>query len=70
MAKEDNMAEEIIVPTKKVEKVLKTIVVEQLPTQAVNKALDEKGNEFNLVTRDDALTEILEICRGLKKGLL
>lgn len=64
------MAEEIIVPTKKVEKVLKTIVVEQLPTQAVNKALDEKGNEFNLVTRDDALTEILEICRGLKKGLL
>jgi hypothetical protein len=64
-----------MVEIKKVEEVkkevaVKTLVVEQLPTQAMNKAVDESGNEFNLITRDDALTEILEACRQLKKGLL
>lgn len=55
---------------KKEEKIQKTIVVAQLPTQPVNKATDEKGNEFNLLTVDEALTEILETIRALKKGLL
>jgi hypothetical protein len=64
------MAEEKEVSTKKEVKVTKTLVVEQLPTQAVNKALDEKGNEFDLITRDEAMTEILEAIRQLKKGLL
>lgn len=49
---------------------LKTLVVEQLPTQPMTKAVDEQGNEYNLVTRDEAITEILEIARSLKKGLL
>ena len=48
----------------------KTLVVEQFPTQAMNKVVDEKGNEFNLVTRDEALSEILEIARELKRGLI
>jgi len=64
------MAEEKEVSNKKEVKVTKTLVVEQLPTQAVNKALDEKGNEFDLITRDEAMTEILEAIRQLKKGLL
>lgn len=63
--------EKIEAKAKKESKVIaKTLVVEQYPTQPVNKALDEKGNEFNLITRDEAMTEILEIARELKKGLL
>lgn len=52
------------------DKQIKTVVVTQLPTQQVSKALDDKGNEFNIVTTEEALTEILEIARALKKGLL
>lgn len=46
---------------------IETIVVEQLPTQAVSKVVDENGNEFNVVTRDEALTEILKGVRKLLK---
>lgn len=55
---------------KKEEKVIKTIVVESLPTQAYNRTVDDKGNEYDLITRDEAINEILEIARQLKKGLL
>jgi hypothetical protein len=55
---------------KKEDKGIKTLVVEQIPTQPVNKAMDENGNEYLLINRDDALTEILETVRSLKKGLL
>ena len=64
------MVEEKSDKPKKDDKVAKTVVVSQLPQQQVNKALDENGNEFNLVTIDEALTEILETSRQLKKGLL
>ena len=55
---------------KKDESKVKTLVVAELPTQPMNKARDESGNEFDLMTTTDALTEILEIARSLKKGLL
>lgn len=64
------MAEEKETKSKKEEKVVKTVVVEQLPTQTYSDVVNNKGEEFKLVTRDDALTEILEIARQLKKGLL
>ena len=48
----------------------KTLVVEQFPTQPVNVINAEDGNEYNLITRDEALSEILEIARQMKKGLL
>lgn len=56
--------------SKKEDKSVKTVVVAQLPTQPVNKAIDENGTEFNLVNIEDAMTEILETVRQLKKGLL
>jgi hypothetical protein len=55
---------------KKEEKGSKTLVVENLPTQQINKAIGDDGNEYDLITRDEALTEILETVRSLKKGLL
>ncbi len=63
------MAEEKVAK-KQDEKNIKTIVVDQLPTQPINRGRDEDGVDIALVTRDEALTEILEIARALKKGLL
>lgn len=66
------MADEKTEPKIKKEekKEIKTVVVAQLPTQSVTKARDEEGNEFNLITMEEAITEILERVRELKKGLL
>ena len=48
----------------------KTIVVEQFPTQQINQLELEEGVTAALITRDEALTEILDIVRQLKKGLI
>lgn len=54
----------------KTSKEVKTAVVENLPAEPMRKVLAEDGSEYNLVTRDEALSEILETIRLLKKGLL
>lgn len=55
--------EEVPKPEKKEER---TIVVKELPQQDVRQALDDKGNTINLIPMEEALTEILKICRRLK----
>jgi hypothetical protein len=55
---------------KKEDKSIKTIVVPQLPNVPTNIGRDEDGNDVNLMSMDEALTEILDIARALKKGLL
>lgn len=52
---------------KKVEE--KTVVVAQLPSQQVNKALDENGNTINLITIEDAITDLLERVKRIEKGV-
>lgn len=54
----------------KKEKKLKALVYAQIPTQEIKTLVDKDGNEYEVVTVEDALTEILEIARDLKKGLL
>ena len=56
---------------KKEEKISEeTVVVEAIPSQPVRSGLSEDGKTmFNLVTRDEALTEILTLVREIKKGL-
>ena len=53
---------------KKSEKSL--VVVEQLPTQQLRVVTTEDGDEYECLTRDEALTEILKIVRKLEKGML
>lgn len=55
---------------KKEEKSTKTLVVRELPTQAMNTVTDDKGNDYSLMTVEEALTEILEIVKSLKAGVL
>ena len=62
------MTEEIK-DVKKTEVKVKTLVVTQLPTQNYNK-VTEDGVDYNLLTTEQAMTEILDILRQLKKGLL
>ena len=64
------MAEKSEVKAKEKTEDSKVLVVAQLPTQPTNRVKDESGAEYNLVTIEEALTEILEIARQLKKGLL
>ena len=64
------MVEEKEAKSKKVEDSAKIMVVEQYPTQPTNKVVDEKGAEYTLITRDEALTEMLDILKQLKRGLL
>lgn len=45
------------------------LVVQQLPTQQVTTA-KVGDKDYDLVTAEDALTEILKIVRELKKGLI
>lgn len=52
-----------------VKKETKTIVVNELPTQQLREAVDESNNKVELITVNEALTEILEICRDLKEVL-
>jgi len=47
----------------------KTIVVPELPSREVRKFTDENGRECELITISEALTEILEHVRILKKSL-
>jgi hypothetical protein len=65
------MEEKIDVKSKKKEEEsTKILVVAQLPTQPTNRVKDDAGVEYTLVTQEEALTEMLEILKQLKKGLL
>lgn len=65
------MAEDIKeIKSKKEEKNVQIDVVEQLPMQPFRKGNDEKGIEHHFITRDEAIAEILEIVRAIKKGLV
>ena len=47
----------------------KTVVVNQLPTEQIRNVSDKDGNEFELLTIEEAITEILEKIRKLEKVL-
>lgn len=69
MGKEDEEEEEK--EKKKERKKLnpKFIVVPELPNQPVNRIIGEDGKEYLLITRDEAIAEILEKVRKLDKLL-
>lgn len=46
------------------------IVVNEMPKQEVTSIIDKEGKEYDLVTTEQALTEILQGIRKLTKGLL
>lgn len=56
--------------TEKKEEVRKIAVVSELPKQSVKVVETEDGKKYDLVTQDEALTEILETTRELKKNML
>ena len=47
-----------------------TIVVEQIPQVAQREVESEDKKKYNLITKEEALTEILMIVRTLKKTLV
>jgi len=62
--------EETEIAKKKEEKVVKTLVVQQLPTEQIKKVIGDDGIEYNLLTIEEAISEILEVVKQLKKGLI
>jgi len=48
-------------------KVKKLLVVPKLPTTELRNISDNEGNNYECVTIEEALTEILEIVRHIKK---
>jgi hypothetical protein len=64
------MSEEEIKKVKKEEaKVVKIIVATQIPTEEVRAFVGSDGNNYNVISNDEALTEILETVRLLKQVL-
>ena len=54
----------------KEEKIKKSVlVVSELPTQQVRNAVDKDGNEYDVLTTEEALTEILSLVRQIKKSV-
>ena len=54
----------------KEEKTKKSIlVVSELPTQQIRNAIDKDGNEYDVLTIEEALTEILNLVRQIKKSV-
>jgi hypothetical protein len=54
---------------KKEEVVAETLVVEQLPQISQREVTTEDNKQYHLVTKEEALTEILILVRALKKSL-
>jgi len=46
-----------------------TIVVEVLPQQPIRRATLEDGKEYIMLTRDEAMTEMLSLLRKIDKKL-
>ena len=51
------------------EEEINTLVVEQLPQVPQKEVVDNEGKVYNLLTRDEALTEILLGIRELRRKL-
>ena len=49
---------------------IETIVVEQIPQVPQRDVMGEDKKQYSLITRDEALTEILSIVKELKRKLL
>lgn len=47
----------------------KVLVVQELPTQQLRSIKDQDGNEYDVLTMQEALTEILENTRQIKKSV-
>lgn len=45
------------------------LVVSQLPTQQIRVAMGEDQKEYNVITVDEALTEMLRILRKVEKSV-
>ena len=55
---------------KKVEKeLIETVVVKEFPTQKVNRGVGDDGKEYQLITVEEALTEILNRVREIEKSV-
>lgn len=65
------MVEEVkeVKAKKEVAVAIKTLVVKELPSQQINKVKDDKGEEFNLMTTEEALTLILEKLTKIEKAV-
>jgi hypothetical protein len=48
----------------------KTLVVKDLPQTQIRRVTGEDGNEYNLVTVEEAITEILEKITELSKAMI
>ncbi|MFW6129616.1 MAG: hypothetical protein ACOC56_00440 [Atribacterota bacterium] len=48
----------------------KIAVVSELPQTTVRVAEDENGERYDLITKEEAITEMLESIREIKKGLV
>ena len=48
---------------------VETVVVTELPKQDVRSFVGQNGVEYHVVTIDEALTEILETVRSIKKSV-
>jgi len=51
------------------EKEEKLLVVSELPQAPMRKVQGEDGDVYNLITKEEAILEILETVRELKKGI-
>ncbi len=45
------------------------IVVNELPSIQTRNATTQEGSEYDLITTNEAIKEILEIARELRKGI-
>ena len=45
----------------------KVLAVAELPVETIRSYKDEKGNEYELILNQEAITEILETVREIKK---
>jgi hypothetical protein len=60
---------EEVTPVEKKEVKQDIMVVEALPTYPVRTMGDKEGNQFNLLTRDEALTEMYKDIKEIKAAL-
>ena len=56
-------------PDEKKEKIERIVVVSELPTQQVNKAETNEGEPITLITIEQALTEIREDIKAIRKAV-
>lgn len=62
--------EEKDVGGEKTKKEKEILVVNELPSQQIKEYTDEKGTEFQLITIDEALTELINNTRKIKKAVV